>query len=350
MKNVFKINLVILLVCGLLLGSCTAPTPPDTPAPTAEEVHNWKLFISTSYDEWAARELRDTVLPAVHEASGERLKIDPYIPNEHPYAKQDLLMVVRDRIAEMSYVSGGYLSGIEPHLAVLELPMIMPPDVNLTYEIYWKVFDRVFRPTLDRWDAQEVLTPLWPHQHIAASVPITDWNALKGQRIRTWSKELTDFVNMLNGIGVEVAFADVQTKLANGDIDGAISHSGALYDLGVFEHVKYLNFLEIQVGLPWLVVSKKALGELPADLRNIFLGTMRSYQDHMIQGALKDANNKTLAAVKDFGVTITPLSGDFRREVEERVRTAVWEPWADRAGHQGKSALVAVEEAKATMK
>jgi len=226
----------------------------------------------------------------------------------------------------------------------------MPTDFESAFKIYRASFNKVYKPTLDRWGVREVMTFVWPNQRLAANVAVKDWNSLKRKKIRVWSKELSDFIKMLNGTPITMAFGEVPTSLATGVLDGVVTNSGAMYDTGVFEHVKILNLLEIQYGLPWLVVSKKALAKLPDDLQKTFLDTMRNYQDHIIQGGFRDANSKALRAVNDYGVTITSWSKEFREEVVKACKAGVWEPWAKRAGPKGEEALKAIEEARAALK
>lgn len=342
--NIKKISLLALsvtLILGVLLVFDSASAQ--------AKVYKWKLFGTSTYGEWMTRELRDTVLPAVYKATNGQLKIDIFVGGEHPYDRADMLKAVRDGMAEMSYSSAGYMSGTEPHLAAFELPLIMPVDFESTFKIYKACFDEVYKPTLDRWGVREVMTFVWPNQRLAADVAVKDWDSLKRKKIRVWSKELSDFIKTLNGTPITMAFGEVPTALATGLINGVVTNSGAMYDLGVFDSVKTLNLLEIQYGLPWLVVSKAALAKLPADVQKAFLDTMRNYQDYMIKGGLSDANTKALLAVNKYGVNITSWSNDFREEVVTACKDSVWKPWAKRAGAKGETALKAIEKAKAAL-
>lgn len=334
---------VTTILCALLLTI-------GSPAFSADKkVYKWKLFAPITYSEWMARELRDTVLPAVFEATGGQLKIDMFVGGEHPYDRADMLKAVRDGMAEMAYSSANYMSGTEPHLAAFELPMIMPSDFETTFKIYQSSFDDVYKPTLDRWGVMEVMTLVWPNQRLAADVEVKNWDSLKGKKIRVWSKELSDLIKTLNGTPITMAFGEVPTALATGVINGVVTNSGAMYDLGVFDSVKNLNLLEIQYGIPWLVVSKSALAKLPDDVQKTFLDTMRKYQDYIIKGGLEDANTKALAAVNKYGVTINSWSSKFREEVVAKCKETVWKEWAKRAGPEGQKALDAIEKAKASL-
>jgi len=345
MRKTSSLALSVILILSALFVFDSAPA-----SSADEKMYKWKLFAPVNYSEWMCRELRDTVMPAVYEATNGRLKIDMFVGGEHPYDRADMLKAVRDGMAEMAYSSANYMSGTEPHLAAFELPMIMPGDFESTFKIYKATFDEVYKPTLDRWGVREVMTFVWPNQRLAADVAVKDWDSLRGKKIRVWSKELSDFIKTLNGTPITMAFGEVPTALATGVINGVVTNSGAMYDLGVFDSVKTLNLLEIQYGLPWLVVSKTALAKLPDDVQKAFLDTMRKYQDYIIKGGLDDANSKALQAVNKYGVTITSWSKDFREEVVKACKESVWKAWAERAGPEGQKALAAIEKAKAALK
>ena len=288
-------------------------------------------------------------VPAIDEATGGRLKIELFIPGEHPYMKDDMLKVLRDGTCEMAMGSGGYLAPVEPQLAAVELPMMMPGDILTAFELYDAVFDDIHKPTFDRWGAMNLFSQSFPHQRVAATVAIKDWDSLKGKKVRTWTKELTAFINMLNGTGVTIAFAEVPTALATGLIQGAISNSDSLYRLGVFDHAKVLNLLELQFGFVYCLVSKEAFAELPPDLQKIVVEVSGGMRDASIEYNFGAADAAVLKAVKELGVTATAWSDEFRAEVVERAATDVWDVWAEGAGPEGKAALAIVAKAKAAL-
>jgi TRAP-type C4-dicarboxylate transport system substrate-binding protein len=181
---------------------------------------------------------------------------------------------------------------------------------------------------------------------MAAKVPVTSWDALKGQKIRAWSKELVDFVNLLGGTGVSMDFGEVAAALATGLVDGVISNSGIMYDSGFYEQCKYINVMEIQFGIPFIVVSQDAIGALPADVQKAVRETLREHQPYIIEGGIRDADVKALKATVDFEATLVSFPKAMRKEVEEKCRTEIWPIWAQRAGAEGAKAIELVEAAK----
>ena len=300
-----------------------------------------------AYADIEARETRDRILPAIYERSGGRLKINPFVHGEHPYPKEDMLQILRDNVVEMSWASGGYLAGVEPQLTAIELPLLLPPDADLIGAIHKEVFDTIYRPVYDKWNAQEVITMFWPYQRMGANVPLKDWDSLKGKKIRVWSAELNDMIGMMGGIGMNIAHGEVPAALAAGLIDGLITNSGGMYDLGTWETLDYLNLIDALVSLPSVFVSKDALAALPPDLQQIFLDTWRGFEDFERRNSLSVADEKALRAAKEYNVTITAPSPAFRAELVERAQAAIWDGWVERAGPVGQEALDAILAAKA---
>ena len=295
------------------------------------------------------RELRDTVFPAVTRNTNGAVKIDMFVQGEHPYDRADSLKAVKDGAFQLAYASGGYISGAEPHMTAMELPMLMPADLDLSLQVMEEVQGEIWTPTFDKWGVQKVMTIVWPAQRIAAKVGVTSFDSLKGQKIRAWSPELVEFVNLLGGTGVSMNFGEVAAALATGLIDGVISNSGIMYDSGFYEQAKFINITEIQYGLPWLVVSKSDLAALPADIQKIVVDTLKEYEPYIIEGGVRDADVKALKATVDFESTLVSFPKAMRKEVEAKARTEIWPGWAERAGPKGAEAIEIIEAAKAKL-
>lgn len=305
-------------------------------------MYEWKLFTPYTYTLWPTRQF-PAMIEAIAEATGGALQIEIFIAGEHPYKHADMLKVVNDRDAEMSEVLGGYVAGVEPPLAVFDVPMIMPPDISLAMELYRALKEELVDSVLDTWNATEVLTYWWPHQRLHTKSAAVTANSLAGQKIRAWSKYLIPWVGLLGGIGVEVAWAEVPTALATGVVEGGITNSGAAYDAGWYDYVKYMNLWEMAFGAAFVTVNKDALAELDEATRTAFLATLDEWEDYLVEGTILDADAKVLLAAKDFGATIVAPAKDFRAEIVAASDAAIWQVWAADGGPKGAAALATIK-------
>jgi TRAP-type C4-dicarboxylate transport system substrate-binding protein len=150
---------------------------------------------------------------------------------------------------------------------------------------------------------------------------------------------MADFVTLLNGIPVSIAWAECYTSLQTGVVEGIITNSGSMYETKLFEVIKCLTTFEIGFGLRAFVVRKDAFDALPTDLKDKLLDwAVKTEQDlRLMDMAFYDS--ATLKGVAEYGITIKAPSPDFRKEVRDKCWEVLWKPWIEEGGESAEMAF-----------
>ena len=98
-------------------------------------------------------------------ATDGQVAIDVYIPGEHPYKLADTLKQFQQGSRNMWHYSG-YVSGIEPGLTVLDLPLLIPNgDFTIYQNLFNKFKDTYFKEIFDKWNSKEIISTLMSGQN-----------------------------------------------------------------------------------------------------------------------------------------------------------------------------------------
>src|SRR3546814_17453785 len=97
---------------------------------------------------------------------------------------------------------------------------------------------------------------MWPNsaQVIFCRTPIKGLADLKGKKVRTANRSLSDFIGALGGTGVTLAFAEVVQALQTGVVDCAITGTLSAYAAKWYEVSNYLYALPVG----WSVIMSGA--------------------------------------------------------------------------------------------
>jgi len=273
------------------------------------------------------------------------VQIELYALGEHPFARLDILKMIRDRDCELTLGDALQASGIEPLYGVYALPMFMPVDFEDIDGIHTATRDEVLKPVLDRWNTDVLLSYFMPSSRIDCNVKVVDENSLHGQKIGAWSAEMVEVVNLVGGTGLAMNWGEVPTALATKVIDGYTTSAGSAYDGGLWDHLKYMNCWEIVSPDGHITINRDALNELEPDVRDAFMKVFSDWEPKFKTGNMVDAWIKTTRACTDYGVEILAPPKAFRDEVRTRVEEEIWPSWIDRAGSDGERAFNIVNEA-----
>jgi len=366
MRKLFAIPLVIVILSVMALGACAqpepapapaptpapapAPAPAPTPAPAPADVIEWEFYTGHSLAPsgptgvWGGG-LMD-MADEINRATKGRIEVKVLASGEHPYKPADFMQLMRDLKPAMLELGFAQATGEDPRLGVADLPMLFPPDQDVFYEIIdSKLTPDYFAPILSEYGYQPFVTFSWTPQRLGTkNVFLTGWDSLKGQKIRCWNPQLVDWVSLLGGTPVNVPFPEVYTGLQTGLIDGIISSSGGLGDMGWGEICRSLTAMEIQFGIVSFVVSQEALNDLPGDVRQDFLNWAKQAQPRAREVYEANVAMSTMDAVTKLGVSIQRPSPDFWQEVRAKCDEAVWKKWIERSGGPGSPAAEALND------
>lgn len=336
MKKRFFLFSLLLAVFGTaaLLGSFVPMASAEEPivwrnavmAAGTEDAFNWKILVER-----------------VKEATNGRLIIELYMPGEHPYGPADSLKAVRDNEFQITQLSGGYVTGVDVRLGVLDLPMLLPGG---DYETFLKLHD-VFDPYLNKvlgetWKSTVLMHHNWGNQQFFMKRGrgfIEDWDSLKGKKVRVWSAEIADLVTLLNGTPVNIAWGDVYTSLSTGLVDGLTTDFFSAYSTRLTELAPDVTMMSYMFGTNNYIVSLEALNALPADLKEILLKVMKE-QEQWFRTATTQKDGMALQeAFLTDNIRAYGVSKKFFEEIRAKSYEAIWKPWIERSGPEGAQAF-----------
>ena len=267
-----------------------------------------------------------------------------------------MLKVLRDGQAELAHFYGGFLTSVEPVFGIDAIPMLFPSDTDESFKITLKLWgdlkqnkDGVLEKILEeRWNASMIhILPATQQRIHTKGYAIEGIGSLKGHKVRVYSPELATLVKILGGTPVSIGFGEVYTALSTGMVDGLTTSVYFANQGGFFDFCDTVNLWELMAAVDGLMVNKKALDELPPDIRKTFL-------DIINESAMKPERAELMTnayvleqLIKQGKKAYVPSKAN-RDAVVERCKKEIWEPWIEQAGTDGKAALQQVNDVKKT--
>lgn len=306
-----------------------------------QEKYHWRVMIDSGFVE--LEDLHRAVDEIAEKTDG-RLTMDIFLPGEHPYKLSDYLQVVKSGEAEICSIIPGYVSGIEPGLTVLDLPLLIPEgDFNVYRELFEKFEQGYFKQLMDEWNGRILISSLTSGQNYYLKEGwIENSDSLKGKKIRSWSNEVTNFIKLMNGIPVTVALAENYTALQTGLLDGTTTNINAAYLNNFFDICKNVVVGEVSFSSIIYVVNKDAWNSLPLDIQEIIEDTFMKRDDEWELIYYRQASETLMKSFIEHEISAKPIPKEYRAELRGKAYKAIWEPWLEKVGDSGKEAFIEV--------
>ena len=338
--------LVAILIFSLSLTGCGGGG--GTGGTGDDDVIEWSFYSAYGPDEGVCCQVWRDLFAQIEEETDGRLVITPYWYGQHPYEGEDMLKALEDGACEIAHFYSGYLSAVEPVFAVDALPLIFPQDPMESWgaiSTLWGDFEQDPNGVLegilqDRWNATMVhMMPASPQRFFTVGYRIDGLGSLKGHKLRVYSPELGQLVEILGGTPVSVAFSEVYTSLSTNLIDGYVTSTMFADSGGLFDFTDTINAWEIMASADGVVASMDALESLPDDIREIFLKVMHdsATKPESIEIEINDQIVKDRVA--SGKVEFYQPTEEKRNEVIEVVKEKIWPAWLKLAGEDGNRAL-----------
>ena len=290
------------------------------------KVYQWKWYSPYTL---AISPSMDKLPPLIEKKTDGQIKVTLYAGGEHPFRGPDMPRAIKTGACQMGDVLGAYCVGIDPRLGATDMPFFSnnPEEEDaLMATALRNVYDKL----CNDYNMMPLASYPFPGQAIVANVLIKDMNSLKGKKIRVFNKTSADMIATMGGTPVTIPFAEVYTALQRGVVDGAV---GSTFGQVMSKNVEVAKLLtrthSYGQGNSWFVmVSKSAFDELPADLQEKLREAASEYQalarkmQHEIDAmAVKDAADK-------YGCTVATVGPTFRQQIREKMREGCWVKWA----------------------
>lgn len=247
--------------------------------------------------------------------------------------------LMRQGVIQFGSTPLGYLASDDPRNEVIDLAGISP-DMGTAREV-----SQAYRPVLeklynDKYDAK--LLGIWPYssQVIYCKAPISGLEDLKGKKVRTGTRTLTDFVGALGGTGVTLAFAEVVQALQTGVVDCAITGTLSGYSAKWYEVSDYLHTLPVGWSQVVHSVSNKAWDKLDPAVQAFLENEINDLEDRIwvaaeqetIDGIACNTGSGECPYGEPAKMTRVEVSEADLTTLHDLVENVVITQWAERCG------------------
>ncbi len=277
----------------------------------------------------------------VEDRSGGRIQIQVFLGGEHPLGIDDYAPAVRDRLFDMAYQSTGYLSAVAPLASMLDLPFLVAggggiPELDDMFE---KFRGEIYDPVFDKYNMVSLLQWRWGMVvPVLRSKLVPTLDSLRGVKIRSYSKLMTDGLAALGAAPVTLSWEEMMTAIQRGVVDGLIMDVRTSYVYAIFELCKFYTYMNFNNETAAVGMNKAAFNELPQDLRDLMMQAGKEVDEWSKQNRRTEDGVAALASVIDYGVTLGRMPPSEERKAAEKMKP-LWDEWAAKVGPQGPDLL-----------
>ncbi|NQU57632.1 MAG: TRAP transporter substrate-binding protein DctP, partial [Rhodospirillales bacterium] len=250
---------------------------------------------------------------------------------------------------EVAHTSIGGITPFIPELAVVDLQYLLPGD-DVVYKFMEGSFTDKMAAAIQKKLSNVRLVGVsdggrW--RSFFTTKEVHDATDMKGMKIRTINSPLQqEFVRKLGAAATPVAWGELYTALATGQVEGTKNATPDIISNKFNEVVKYVILDRHTFLFGYYFISDSWLGSLPADLQTVVLNGF-SYATKKQTTFNKDVEDSANARfVKGGGKLHTPSEAD--RATFTGARDAMKDWYVGKYGDKWLKDLVqAVDEAKA---
>lgn len=249
----------------------------------------------------------------------------------------DGMTAIRDGRIQGCNFNYGYVDGTYPLTNMLTLVLVENEDKlkPLYNKIIWPVAEKLFG---DLYSAQLVAQGCWAGHPYYTNKPLRTIEDFEGLKMRTDSKTSAMTLKALGGSPVAMPFGELYVAVERGMVDGFISAHGAVVGSKMYDVAKYINEWPLGVQTWGVFVSKKAMDELPADLREIVENECAKIRDELIQRDY-DATARDLEVLKEHGMEIVRPSKEEFEKFKQIVKENTVQEFYKQTGDEGRELL-----------
>lgn len=214
------------------------------------------------------------------------------------------------------------------------------PGVATTYDQAHQLME-VQAPYFEKLFAKQDIVPLayvaWPGQGFFTNEPLESVDDMQGKKIRIYSQPTREMAETLGFQATILPFAEIAQAYSTGMIDSIFTSPQTGIDVQIWDYAKYFTYTGTMHTKNAIIVNRRALRSLDADLREIVTeagkhATERGWQ--MSQEAA-DANDQELV---DNGMTITQASTDIQQAIS-KIGDSMLEAWRKSASKEEQTVL-----------
>ncbi|EFH12913.1 TRAP transporter substrate-binding protein DctP [Teichococcus cervicalis] len=183
----------------------------------------------------------------------------------------------------------------------------------------------------------------WPPSGFYTNFPVDTIEALRGNKMRTFSAATNRFATLVGATPTLVQAAEVAQAFATGVVNSMVTSAATGVDVQAWDFAKFFT----PIGFTWtknaVFVQSRAFEALPADLRDAILAAARTAETRgwQMSEAEQTAREKILA---DRGMTVNQPTEALKEGMAKVSETMVQE-WLAKSGEDGRKLIEAYRAA-----
>jgi len=247
----------------------------------------------------------------------------------------ELLKSVAEGQVAVAEIPTGMVEGDAPVLALTAQPFI---STN-TFEqrLLYQLAKPVYAENLKKFNQITLYTSVWPFSGIYTQRAIKSEADLKGLKMRVYDGTGLTFGEATGIAARKMPFSEVYPAMKAGLLDSMYTSSVSGVDAKAWEVLKFFTPINIVGPVNMINVNLDAWNKLDKNTQTLVLEIAAQLEDEMWNLA-GDMDRKSHATLVENGMTISPVSKQFRSElnsVGEKLRAE----WAGKAGADAQKIL-----------
>lgn len=317
MRRVLLPFVALVVVASLLVGAFGC-------APEEPEKFEWKLSAEMSMEEFMVGVIAQHFCDEVFARTDGRLEITVYPSNELGYKASEYLRALDAGYFDMINLSVGFVAGDFPLINMYGLPFLFPsPDVMM--QGVDLVDKKIMYPLIERdFDLVYLWTSVMPGQHIWSKEPLASPDDLKGLKIRSYSKALSDTLSPTGASPQVMESSEVYMALQRGVIDAFVTSGTTAYATKSYEVIDYCNITYFLYGGIINAVNKASFDSLPPDIQTIVRQVANEMSDWSLEQT-KKYDKIDMDNMASQGVQMITLPADVRSVLTQAAKENAWE-------------------------
>jgi len=276
-----------------------------------------------------------TFADRVAEATNGQVKIVLHPGSALGFKGPELLRAVAEGQLKAAEVPTGMVEGDAPALALTAQPFISTNafEQRLLYQLAKPTYAKI----LKKFNQFTLYTSVWPFSGIYTQRPIKSEADLKGLKMRVYDGTGLAFGGATGIAARKMPFSEVYPAMKAGLLDSMYTSSVSGVDAKAWEVLKYFTPINIVGPVNMVNVNLDAWNKLPKDIQATILEIAAQMEDEMWNLA-GDMDRKSRATLTENGMTIDPVSKEFRAELNA-IGDKLRGQWAKKAGSDAQMIL-----------
>jgi tripartite ATP-independent transporter DctP family solute receptor len=252
-----------------------------------------------------------------------------YFPNSQLGKEADVVQQVKVGSIDMMITGSSIWATVAPELGMLDLGYVFDSLAHVA-----KALDGGVGPSLAKilQDRTGCVVLAWASHFGARSVytktPVTAIAEIKGVKLRVLpTTAFIETFKLMGAIPTPIPFNELYTAVQTGVVDGFEHDAATVLATKLFEVSKHCWLTEHLFSPMIVVIGKRGLDKLPADIRPAILKAAAE-ATQFERGQAAEKGKAAIEELKRLGITFHPMAKAERETVRREMETRLWSSFA----------------------